>query len=256
LAKKGEDKMYEYPIDSFKPKYTKTKKIEANPQILRQNKILTVEGILPITEEFKIIKTHLLKQCREKNIKTLLITSPSKEEGKSFVALNLAIVFACELDQTVLLVDADLKKSSIPKMLGIEVNKGLADYLLYNTPLEELLIWTGIEKLVFLPAGRSLLNSAELLGSSKSRKLIEEMRNRYEDRFIIFDSPPLLSVADAVVLSDLVDGIVLVVEAEKTKREDLNLALEFLKGKNVLGIVLNKVRESTNYAKYYNLYKG
>jgi non-specific protein-tyrosine kinase len=128
------------------------------------------------------------------------------------------------------------------KILGMEALGGLSDYLLKEADIPDLLINPGIQKLVVLPAGRPLPHSAELLGSPRMEALVREMRERYPERLVLFDAPPLLTSADALAFSRFVDGILLVVEAEKTRRDELKRVFELLEGKPVLGTVLNKIR--------------
>jgi exopolysaccharide/PEP-CTERM locus tyrosine autokinase len=186
-----------------------------------------------------------------------LVTSASAGEGKTITAINLAISIASEIDYTVLLVDTDLKRPSIHKYLGIETEYGLSDCLTGKAELSDVMIKTGIGKLVFLPAGNATENAAELLSSERMKMLVNEMKHRYKDRYIIFDSSPLLLTSDAIPLSNYIDGVLLVIQASRTTPKDASLAVSQIKGSNILGVVFNNVPKylAANLYPYYHLYE-
>ena len=126
-----------------------------------------------------------------------MITSANPGEGKTVTAINLAVTFAKEFNNTSLLVDCDLKQQKIHQYLGLPGEKGLADYLIKGTPMDELIIWQGIEKLTLISGGAAVKDSSELLGSPKMKSIIKEMKNRYDNRYIFLDVPPVLNVSDA-----------------------------------------------------------
>lgn len=174
-----------------------------------------------------------------------MVTSAMPGEGKTITSINLAISIAREVDQFALLVDTDMRNPSIHKYLGIEVEKGLTDHLLHNVPVPDLLIKPGINKLSYLPAGDPIKGSTEILGSPKLQELIAEMKDRYPDRYVVFDCPDLLHAPDALVFSSYVDGIVFVVEAGQTSREHVQKAIGLLEGRNIIGVVLNKTEKES-----------
>ena len=182
-----------------------------------------------------------------------MITSANPCEGKTFTTINLGASIAQELDRTVLIVNCDLKnhhkvhKDFGKDFFGTQMEEGLSNYLLDQAELQDLFINPGIERLVLLPAGRPLPNSSEMLGSPRMEKLVNDIKCRYPaDRIVIFDSSSLLTSADPLVLTRYVDGILLVVEEEKTTTEDLKKAMELLKDKPVIGTVLNKTKSLAN----------
>ena len=133
-----------------------------------------------------------------------------------------------------------MRKPTIHKYLGIqEEQKGLSDYLMGEARIPELLINPEIDKLVLLPGGRSVSNSTVLLGSPRMKMLVDELKSKYPERIIIFDTPPLLTSADTLVFCPFVDGILLVVEAEKTSAGDIKKAMSLLKDRNIIGTVFN-----------------
>ena len=229
--------------------YTQTRVIPIDPQILKKNKVISLFHEDRMTDQLKILRTHILARLREMGGNSLLVTSANPGEGKTFTSINLAISIAQELSRTVLLVDADLRPPSethhnlSSDFFGVNVGQGLSDYLLRQAEIQDLMFNPGIEKLTILPAGRPLPNSAEHLGSARMATLAEELKTRYnDDRIVIIDSPSLLTCSDPMVLSRFVGGILLVVESEKTPADDLKRAMERLKDKPVLGTLLNKAK--------------
>ncbi|WP_320175167.1 polysaccharide biosynthesis tyrosine autokinase [Maridesulfovibrio sp.] len=214
---------------------------------LAKNRILTKHSSSSFTDIYNLLRTQIFHRTKRKKHNVLMVTSAMPGEGKTITSINLAISIAREVDQFALLVDTDMRKPSIHKYLGIEVEKGLTDHLLHDIPVPELLIKPGINKLSFLPAGEPIKGSTEILGSPKLQDLITEMKDRYPDRYVVFDCPDLLHAPDALVFSSYVDGIIFVVEAGKTSREYVQKALNLLEGRNIVGIVLNKSdKESLN----------
>ena len=182
-----------------------------------------------------------------------MVTSPRPGEGKTLTAINLALTIAKAFSQTALLVDCDFHQQQIHRYLGLESDKGIVDYLLDGVPLKDLIIWPKIEKLTLISGGRTISESAELLGSQRMKDLVAEMKTRYDDRYVIFDVPPLLSGADALTFSQLVDGIVMVVEEGRTPIKEVEKALELIPKEKFLGFVLNKA--SITKKGYYGYYR-
>lgn len=207
-------------------------------------------------EQYKKLRARILNATSKNFKNTIMITSSDTNEGKTLTAINLAVSIAHEIDNTVLLVDADLRNPSVHKYLGIEPELGLSDYLKRNVALSDVLIKTGIGNLVVLPAGVPPRNPAELLSSEKMGRLVQEMKNRYKDRYIIFDSTPVLVTADALSLSRHMDGILFVIQAAHTPRKAAMQVLSLMKDCTVLGTVLNNVPSylSKNLYPYYSRY--
>jgi protein-tyrosine kinase len=210
----------------------------------------------PIAEEYRKMKSILVKMTRGEDFKNaLMVTSSIPGEGKSITALNLAISLAQEYDHTVLLIDADLRRPAIHTYLNIQKKKGLADCLAGEADLSEVIIATGIGKLSIVTAGREVSNPAELFSSNRMKDLLEEIKHRYHDRFIIFDTPPLLPFAETLSLAHLVDGVVFVVKEQLATQTNVKDALDALKGSTVLGIVYNDTNIAQNLERYYS-YRG
>jgi protein-tyrosine kinase len=222
--------------------YTHSRVVEVPPQVLERHRVAVVANEAS-ADAFRLLRTQLLMELRKNNWQTLAVTSPNKGAGKSTVALNLAISFAMEVDCTALLVDADLRDPDLRHLLELEPGPGLADYLVGDAALEDLLIHPRIGNLALLPGGKPVANTSELMRSPMMASLVRELRSRYPERLIVFDVPPVLSGADTLALSEYMDATILLVEERKTARDDVARACELLRNSNLLGIVLNKSRE-------------
>ncbi|MDE3042038.1 MAG: CpsD/CapB family tyrosine-protein kinase [Nitrospirota bacterium] len=221
--------------------YTHTRSLEIPLSVLRQRRVMAAYEKGPFVDAFKILRTQVVHRLRENGWNVLGVTSPGHGEGKTLTAVNLAVSLAMETTQTVLLVDSDLRSPSIHEVFGLKDCPGLADYLLDNEPVEDLLVHTGIGHFVLLPAGRAVSNSTEILTSPKMLALVEELKHRYPSRIVIFDLPPLLHTADVLAFSPYTDALLLVVEEGKTTAEEVQRALSLVKNSRpVLGTVLNK----------------
>lgn len=229
--------------------YTQTRTVKVSRDFLREQRI--VSGFEPgiFTDAYKILRTQVLQKMRENGWNALAVTSPGEDEGKTLTAINLAISLAMEVDQTVLLVDADLRHPRVHQHFGMRDGPGLSDYLTSGTPLEEILVHPGIGRFVILPGGKPLLNSSEMLRSPKMVELVQELKSRYPSRIVLFDLPPVLSAADALAFSPYVDAALLVVEEAKTKNEDIVRAAGLLDSTHLIGTVLNKSLEPDTRAK-------
>ncbi len=229
--------------------YQQSRIIELDPELLRRNRLTAFFDESSISRQYKILRTQVLHKTKENGLNTILITSPNENEGKSLTAANLAISLAMEVEHTVLLVDADLRRPTLHKLFGFEPAAGLSDGLLEGKPLPDILINPGINKLTILPGRGNFSNSDDIIGSPAMKQLISEMKNRYTNRYIIFDAPPLLDSADTLILSRHIDGIILVTEYGKTTQDHIEKALTTLKSTNILGTVLNKtkIKKKTGY---------
>jgi exopolysaccharide/PEP-CTERM locus tyrosine autokinase len=208
----------------------------------------------PITEEYRRFKSMLIRETKADFLNTIMITSAIDSEGKSLTAINLAITLAQEIDHSILLIDSDLRKPTIHEYLGVEYKYGLSDYLTKDIEVSEILIKTGIGKLVLLPAGQTVKNPVELLSSEKMKALIKELKQRYMDRYVIIDTPPILPFADAIALGSFVDGIVFVIKEGYAQKKSIEEALNLIKNFNILGVVFNDVSTANldgHYSRYY-----
>lgn len=208
-------------------------------------------------DEYRNIKQPLLRNCFNTavdngvNANIISITSAQPNEGKTFTALNLAMSIAMELDRTVLLVDADLAKRGVSDGLGIPAGKGLTDVLLDDDiELSDVLLKTNVPKLTLLSGGTYNGNVTEIFSSARMTDLINELAERYPDRVIIIDSPPMLYTSEARVLVNLVGQVLLVVEAEKTLQSQVLEAVELIDKNKIVGFVLNKALQGASQTGY------
>ena len=205
-----------------------------------------------VVEEYNKLRSTLIALTSgDTFLNTIMVTSTVSEEGKTMTALNLAISLAKEHDHTVLLVDADLRRPSIHRYLDITPEFGLVHCLRDNLPIEKALIKTGIGKLVILPAGEAINDPVDLLASNRMKAIVKELKERYSERYVIFDTPPALPFADAGVLAGIVDTTLFVVREGKAKLEDIVETLEELKRHHLLGVIYNDAHSFVNRQSYY-----
>ncbi len=228
------------PVSTENIKYTQTKTLKIAPKVLRKNRVIASSTESTDRDAFRLLRTQVLQRMRSNHWNALAVTSAQPGEGKSLVAVNLAIALAMEVNQTVLLVDLDMRRPSIHKYFDYVPDRGLSDFVLHDTPLQDILINPGIERLVILPGRETISNSSEMLSSPKMVALVEELKTRYPSRMIIFDLPPLLATDDALAFSPYVDSILLVAEEGKTTKENLEQVKNILKDCSIIGTVLNK----------------
>lgn len=235
--------------------YTVTRTVPVSAGQLRSQRILTGAADDPVGEAYKLLRTHIVQRTRAENKNLLMLTGPQAGEGKTLTAINLAISLSQEVDKTVLLVDADLRRPTVHEYFGLPSGSGLVDYLGGSRTIPEILLHPeGFAKFVILPGGRPVSEAAELISSPMMVELVEELKHFYPDRYVLFDLPPMLSFADALAFAPLMDGIILVVEAGKTPKEDIQRCLELLKDFPILGTVLNKLKGNEPGYYYYPEY--
>ncbi len=215
-----------------------------------------------LLHEFRVIKRPLIQNALGKgaapvaNGNLIMVTSALPNEGKSFVSLNLAMSMAMELDCRVLLVDADVVKPSLPSLLAIHRTKGLLDVLTHrDLSFGDVMLQTNVPRLTLALSGTPHRGAYELLASEAMTTLLEEISNRYPDRIVIFDSPPLLATSESRVLASHMGQIVVVVEAERTTHAALESALSTVEACPVVLTLLNKAVQSDAGSYYgYNGY--
>jgi len=191
-------------------------------------------------ESFRVLRSKiLLPQGGKPAPRTIMVTSALPREGKSFVSANLGIALAQGVDQHSLLVDCDLRVPSLAKLFGVPFERGLADYLQDNTDLSTLLQKTSLEKLSILASGLPPANPAELLGSDRMHNLVAELAGRYPDRYVIFDTPPLEIASESQVLSQAVDGVVLVVRQGISSRTLIEKFISDIGKEKIIGVIFN-----------------
>jgi protein-tyrosine kinase len=208
-----------------------------------------------VTEEFNKLRALILQLTNSGTRKNaLLVTSAVPNEGKTLTAVNLALSIARSTDHTVLLVDADLRRPAVHKMFNIKAEPGLVQCLRDNLPLKKALVKTGLGKLVILPAGQQVDAPLELLSSKQMQRFVLEIKERYPERYVIFDSPPVLPFADARVLGPLMDGTIFVTRENYSRLKQIKEGLDFFHDSQVLGVLCNDTSFSvgSKYGNYYS----
>ncbi|MCW8930345.1 MAG: XrtA-associated tyrosine autokinase [Gammaproteobacteria bacterium] len=227
-----------------------SQRVELNVKHLAEQGILTsINEKSLLSEEFRRIKHPLLQNIKGKSAhpiekaNVIQVTSSLQSEGKTFNAINLAMSMAMELDYKVLLVDGDVLKPSVSEVLSIETDKGLIEYLSGEVEnLSDVLVNTNFPKLTILPAGNKHNLSVELFSSEMMKHLFNDLSERYHDRVVIIDSPPILQTNESGILAQNVGQIVFVVEQNTTEITNVQNAIDKLPSEAVIGIVMNKSR--------------
>jgi capsular exopolysaccharide synthesis family protein len=218
-----------------------------------------------LAENFRLLRTQVLYPPSGRPYKKILITSTEPGSGKSFVSANLGISIAQGLDQHALLVDCDLRRSRLASLFNCSATRGLVNYLRDNEDLGSLIVKTGMRKLSLIPSGPRPVNPAELLGSARVEAMIAELTSRYDDRFILFDTPPTQAASETAVLAKHVDGIILVVRWGGGARGPLKQLADSLGRDKIIGVVFNayeanvlsaKVTGYDEYGQYTGSYGG
>ncbi len=202
----------------------------------------------PEAEQFRMLKTAILFPDKGTPPRTIMITSSAAGEGKSFVAANLATSMAMGIDEHVLLMDCDLRRPTLHRIFGFPNNTpGLTEYLTRGAPLAALLKRTRVGKLTLLPCGAPPPNPSELISSDQMRKLLQEVRSRYPDRYVIIDAPPPDVTAEANALARQVDAIVIVVKTGYSRKKALKDIIETYGREKILGVVKNFAEKTRTY---------
>ncbi|WP_296951501.1 XrtA-associated tyrosine autokinase [uncultured Massilia sp.] len=241
-----------------------TRRVELDLARMRDLGMVTAaSGRTRLLEDFRIIKRPLLqrafapRQPGEKPGNLIMMTSSLPGEGKTYCAINLAMSIAMELDHTVLLVDADVARPNVLRTLGLPPHRGLMDILLDGKlDMADVMLRTNVDTLSILPAGNSNARATELLASSTMSNLVDEIANRYPDRVVIFDSPPLLLTSESRELASHMGQIVMVVEAQTTTQHAVKEALHQLEGCKNVNLIYNKTREFPGIEETYDYHYG
>src|SRR5262245_15264774 len=219
--------------------------------------IVVLEEESAISEQYKILREQLKRLRAEAGIRTIAVTSPVKRDGKTTVSVNLAAAIALEYEEKVIIIDADLRAPSVHRYFNCEGVQGLTEFLTSNSPgnIRNLVRETHVNGLRYIPSGKPTRFASELLAKEKMRRLIEDVHLEFPGYMVIIDSPPVLATPDPLVLSRLVDGVIMVIRAQKTPKDYLAKALAAFSSNKILGIVLNGADLGLG-SKYYYYYSS
>jgi len=230
--------------------YARTRVVKLQAEHLGKNRIVAFNKNDPKCMNFDVLRTQILQKMKENGWRTLAITSPTPEAGKTVIAINLAMSIAQQADKTVMLVDFDLRRPKIGAYLGMPMEKSLNDLLEGTTELPEVLVNPDLPRLVVLATRSPVRKSSETLSSKKIADLIKDLRDRYESRIVIFDIPPVLVTDDAIALLPQIDCVLMVVANGMSTKREIEDSLSHLSAANLIGTVFNKA-ESEPIAYYY-----
>jgi len=224
--------------------------VRLDPELLEAHRVIAHQKSHPASWAFDLLRTQVLQQMGEHGWRTIAITAPSMESGKTLVSINLAISIAQQKDRTALLVDFDLRRPRVASALGLKQAVSLNEVLSGRAQLPEALVNPGMERLVVLPTMRPEPNAAEVLSSGMVRALIDELRQRYSNRTVIFDLPPVLVADDVLAVVPHVDCVLMVVGSGDSTEKEIEASMARLKNANLIGVVLNK-DDSPSKGDYY-----
>jgi protein-tyrosine kinase len=217
--------------------------------VLRERRVVSAEDSNPAGHAYRMLRTQLLQRARAHGLTTVGVVSAINGEGKTLTAINLALSLAAEPNQTVMLVDLDLRRPAIAQTLGIAPLHGLESWFGGDDPSKKVCYaLEGIERLYVLPTLAPVSRSSEMLAGLGTRRLLNELKGRDAGRLLIVDLPPVLLSDDALMVAPLMDAVVLVVHERRTKREDVGRVIELLGNTQIVGTVLNRSTASEKRA--------
>ena len=220
--------------------YRQTAVVELDEAQLERQRIVAHRKSHPASLSFDLLRTQVLHKMLENGWRTLAVTSPTSASGKTVVAINLAIGIAQQTNRTSLLIDLDLRRPRVAGSLGLKRTVSLNQVLSGDARVEEAMVNPGIARLVVLPTQQPVPNSAEVLASSKVAVLISELREKYSDRIVIVDLPPVLAADDVLAILPRIDCVMLVVGNGTSTRKEIEESMTRLAKFNILGVVFNK----------------
>ena len=212
--------------------------------------VTITEPISVAAEQYRVLCAKLNKLSKEFGPRVIAVTSSVKNEGKTLTSVNLSVAMAKDFNRRVLLVEADFKSPSMSRLLGRKMNRGFIDVLSKQTDVAEVALTYFDGHLTILTAGKSLGDDLRLLGSEQARAFLQLMKTRYD--YVLLDLPPILPLADANVITELADGLIMVIRAGHTPQHIVKRAMSDLDSQKILGVVLNDVDSSMSYYYYYH----
>jgi protein-tyrosine kinase len=226
-----------------------TARLRLDWEALRERRVVSSDDMCPAGQAYRMLRTQVLQRARAHGLNTIGVVSAINGEGKTLTAINLALSLAAEPNQTVMLVDLDLRRPAIARILGLAADHGLETWFGGDDPTKKVCYaLEGIQRLYVLPTLAPVAGSSETLAGLGTRRLLNELKDRDSGRLLIVDLPPVLLSDDALMVAPLLDAVVLVVDERRTKREDVARVMELLGNTRVIGTVLNRSNESEKRA--------
>jgi protein-tyrosine kinase len=230
--------------------YSQTETVALDAAHLDASHVIAHRKVHPASHAFDVLRTQVLHKMQENGWRTLAITSPTAQSGKTLVGINLAISISQQTDRTALLVDFDLRRPSVANTLGLSRKLSLNDVLSGACDLPDALVHPDMDRLMVLPTNRPVANSSEVLSSGRVSDIVQDLRNRYSERIIVFDLPPVLAADDVMAVLPRMDCVLLVIGNGVSSEKEIEVSMERLKKANLLGVVLNDDRSPSTDAYY------
>ena len=228
------------PLDLTSIVYSETRVLDVPRSALEAKRIVAGDGEDAVTRAYKLLRTQVLHRMRQKNWQTLAIVSPGASEGKTLTAINLGVAMAGSVQHSVMLVDCDWRRPSVHKYFEYTPEYDIETYLSGRVSMSKAIVNPGIARFCFLPCRAPLSHSSERLGSAAVANLVSELRDKYLNRIVLFDLPPMLLTDDALSFLPHVDCVLVVVEENRTRHDELEQTLELIGRDKLVGTVLNK----------------
>jgi protein-tyrosine kinase len=222
-----------------------------DPAHLERNRIVTLDLANPYRREFDLLRTQVLQKMQEHGWRTIAVTSPSMQSGKTVVAVNLALSIAHHPSKAALLVDFDLRRPQVAAYLGLPRGDSLNDVLEGDAKLRDVIVHAGIPKFLVLPTHSKVAGAAEMLASDKIAKIISGLRDQYPERIMVLDLPPITAVDDVIAVLPRVDCVLLVVGSGSSTKREIEESQRHLARFNLLGVVVNKATDDMPRDEYY-----
>jgi len=220
-------------------------------QALKEQRVISTGDLQPAGHAYRMLRTQVLHRCRSNGMGTIGVVSAVNGEGKTLTAINLALSLAAEPNQTVVLLDLDLRRPTVARRMGLPAERGLESWFGGDEPVKNVCYGIeGVERFYVLPTLQPVIGSSEVLAGLGTRKLLNELKGRDPGRLLLVDLPPVLLSDDALTIAPLLDGVVLVVNERRTRREDVVRVVELLGNTRIVGTVLNRSSESEKRVYY------
>jgi Mrp family chromosome partitioning ATPase len=226
-------------IDGVTPEYSETAVMQGDMRRAAEQRLIADDFRNPHADVYRLLRAQVLQRMKKQNMTTIAVTGARKGDGATTTAANLAISIALDVNQTVLLVDLNLREPGLQHKFGLKPTSGIENFLRGQCALKDCLVNPGLARLVVLPAFAGMNNAVDLIVSPRMTALVKELRSRYADRVIIFDTPPLLESGETLGFLPNVDGVLFVARSGQTTKPELDRAAELLHNYHVVGTMLN-----------------